>query len=180
VVRTGLKALGFALGVVFGQLLACSALVAVEAVATPDHLKARPTVEGLLELGLALVLLSYASVVHRRPQSARRTSNGRSKAALERLQGVHVVTAWGVGLLLGIGGPKRLVLTALASASITAAGITGSGRGRADRLVRAARDLLVWLPSSAICSSTTGRWQRSTRPWNGLLATVSRRGSPSS
>jgi len=40
-----------------------------------------------------------------------------------------LVTAWGIGLLLGIGGPKRLVLTALASASITAAGITGSGRG---------------------------------------------------
>src|SRR4029077_20080620 len=96
------------------------------AIATPDRSKSHPTVEGLLEVGLAIVLLSYAAVVHRRPVTAHRPSNGRSKAALERLQRVHVVTASLVGLLFGIGGPKRLVLTALASASIAASGVTGS------------------------------------------------------
>jgi hypothetical protein len=36
--RSGrLKAIGFALGVVLGQLLACAVLVAVGAIATPDR-----------------------------------------------------------------------------------------------------------------------------------------------
>jgi hypothetical protein len=162
--RSGrLKAIGFALGVVLGQLLACAVLVAVGAIATPDRSKSHPTVEGLLELGLAIVLLSYAAVVHRRPETALRRPNGRSKAALERLQHVHVVTASVVGLLFGIGGPKRLVLTALAlalalaSASIAASSLTGSNEAA----------LIVWYgllatvcsyccPSSAICSSAIG------------------------
>jgi Sap, sulfolipid-1-addressing protein len=147
VMRTGrLKALGFALGVVLGQLLACSALVAAGAIATPDRSKAHPTVEALLELALAFVLLSYAAVVHRRPETRRRTSNGRSKAALERLQRVHVFTASGVGMLLGIGGPKRLVLTALASASIAAAGTTGSDEAALIVWYGLLATVLVWLP----------------------------------
>jgi hypothetical protein len=141
-----LKALGFAVGVVVGQLLACATLVAVGAVSTPDRSKAYPTLEGLLEVGLGLVLLSYASVVQRRPQTETRPSSGRSKAALERLQRVHVVTASGVGFLLGIGGPKRLVLTALASASITAAGLTESNQAALIVWYGLLATVLVWLP----------------------------------
>lgn len=147
VMRTGrLKALGFAVGVVLGQLLMCSILVGLGAAATPGHTKAHPTVEGLLALGLALVLLSYAYVVYRRPETAVRTSSGRSKAALERLQHVHVLTASGVGLLLGIGGPKRLVLTALASASIAAAGLSGSNETALIGWYGLLATILVWLP----------------------------------
>jgi hypothetical protein len=147
VLRTGrLRALGFALGVVVGQLLACSALVAFGFVTTPDRSKAHPTVEALLELGLAIVLLSYASVVHRRPETPPQPASGRSKAALDRLQRVHVITASGIGLLLGIGGPKRLVLTALASASITAVGITGSNEAALIGWYGLLATALVWLP----------------------------------
>ena len=147
VMRSGrLKAIGFALGVVLGQLLACAVLVAVGAIATPDRSQSHQTVEGLLEIGLAIVLLSYALVVHRRPETARRPSNGRSKAALERLQRVHVVTASVVGLLFGIGGPKRLVLTALASAAIAASGITGSNEAALIVWYGLLATLLVWLP----------------------------------
>jgi hypothetical protein len=147
VMRTSrLKALGFAVGVVLGQLLTCSILVAIGAAATPGRTKAHPTVEGLLALGLALVLLSSAYVVYRRPETAHRTSSGRSKAALERLQHVHVVTASGVGLLLGIGGPKRLVLTALASASIAAAGLPGSNETALIGWYGLLATILVWLP----------------------------------
>ena len=147
VMRTGrLKALGFALGVVVGQLFACSALVAVGAIATPDRSKPYPTFEGLLALGLALVLLSYAVVVHRRPEATRPTSNGRSAAALERLQHVHLATAAGVGLLLGIGGPKRLVLTALAATLIAAAGLSGSDESALIGWYGLLATVLVWLP----------------------------------
>jgi Sap, sulfolipid-1-addressing protein len=147
VTQTGrLKALGFALGVVFGQLLACTALVAIGAETTPNRSKAYPTFDALLELCLGLALLGLAIAVHRRPELAGRSSSGRSQAALERLRQVHVATAAAAGVLLGIGGPKRLVLTALASASITAAGVTGSNQALLVGWYVLLATVLVWLP----------------------------------
>jgi Sap, sulfolipid-1-addressing protein len=147
VLRTGrLKALAFGCGVVLGQLVACTALVAIGAVTTPHRTRAYPTFEALLELGLGLVLIFLAIVVHRRPEIASRPSSGRSGAALERLRRVRFLTAWAVGFLLGIGGPKRLVLTGLASASITAAGVTGSNEALLVGWYTLLATVLVWLP----------------------------------
>ena len=147
VMRTGrLQAFGFALGVVAGQLLACAVLVTLGTATIPGRTKAHPTFQGLLALGLGVALLVLAFVVRRHPETLRRPSSGRSHAALDRLQRVHVVTASGLGLLLGIGGPKRLVLTALASASIAAAGSTGSDEAALVVWYGLLATLLVWLP----------------------------------
>jgi hypothetical protein len=148
VIRTGrLKALGFALGVVAGQLIACIVLIAIGDAAAPDRTKAHPTFSGLLEIGLGLLLVFAAIAAHRRPEQASRPANGgRTQAALDRLQRVHTLTAAAVGLLLGIGGPKRLVLTALAMASITATGITGSDEAVLVVWYVLLATLLVWVP----------------------------------
>lgn len=147
VMRTGrLQALGFGSGVVAGQLLACAVLVLLGSVTIPHRTKTHPTFQGVLALVLGLALLALAVVVHRRPESLKRGPNGRSKAALERLERVHVLTASGVGLLLGIGGPKRLVLTALASASIAASGSTGSNEVALTVWYGLLATVLVWLP----------------------------------
>ena len=146
VMRTGrVKALGFGLGVVAGQLIACIALLAIGAAATPNRTKAHPTFAGLLEVGLGLLLVFAAIVAHRRPETESRP-NGRAQAALDRLQRVHTLTAAGVGLLLGIGGPKRLVLTVLAMASITATGITGSNEAILVAWYVLLATALVWGP----------------------------------
>jgi hypothetical protein len=129
VMRTGrLKAAGFGLGVVFGQLVACTALVVIGDAAAPGRNKPYATFEAALALGAGLGLLWLAAILRRRPDLMERESSGRSKAALERLQHVHLLTATAVGILLGIGGPKRLVLTALASASIAASGLSSHDR----------------------------------------------------
>jgi Sap, sulfolipid-1-addressing protein len=147
VMRTGrLQAFGFALGVVVGQLLACAALVALGAVAIPGRTKAHPTFQGALALGLGVALLVLAVVVRRHPESLKRPSSGRSHAALDRLQRVHMLTAAGLGLLLGIGGPKRLVLTALAAAAIAAAASTGSDEVALVVWYGLLATVLVWLP----------------------------------
>ncbi len=127
VIRSGrFKALGFGFGFVGGQLLACAILVIVGAAAVPDREAGHPTFRGVLALGFGLALLWLAVMIRRRPQSATPSSSGRSQEVLERLGRLRVGTALAAGLLLGIGGPKRLVLTALAAASINASTVGGS------------------------------------------------------
>ena len=147
VIRTGrIKALGFGLGVVAGQLVACAALIAIGAAATPNRTKPHPTFEGVLEVALGLALLYAAIAAYRRPATKHHPTSGRTQAALDRLQRVHVMTASAVGFLFGIGGPKRLVLTALAAASIAATGITGSNESILVGWYVLLATALVWIP----------------------------------
>jgi hypothetical protein len=148
VMRTGrLAALGFGLGVVLGQALACAALVALGAVARPNRSVAHPTFVRVLELVLGVLLLMLAAIVQRRPETVQRDPPpGRSQAVLDRLGRVHALTAASVGFLLGIGGPKRLVLTALAAATISASGLSNSDHVVLVCWYALLATLLVWLP----------------------------------
>jgi hypothetical protein len=145
VLRTGrAQALGLASGVVLGQLLTCAVLVLIGA-ASVNHRMKRPVVEGVVELVLGAALLVLASVIHHRPQQAHPDS-GRSEQILDRLRRVHGTTAFAVGLALGVGGPKRLVLTGLAAASITAAGVDGAGEAALALWYCALATVVVWAP----------------------------------
>lgn len=145
VLRTGrVQAVGFALGALTGQLVACELLVLIGTVSI-GHRSKRPYVEGILELVLGVVLFALALLVHRRPESAEPDS-GRSRQILARLERVHATTAVVAGVALGVGGPKRLILTGLAAASIAAAGLHG---GRDAALVLwygALATVVVWAP----------------------------------
>jgi hypothetical protein len=146
VMRSGrLKALGFAIGFVSGQLLACAILVALGGAVVPQHEVKHPRFAGLLELGLGLVLLAFAARL-RRPPERRPGGGSRSEAAIERLRHLHVLTSLAAGLLLGIGGPKRLVLTVLAAASITAAGVATSTEVGLVVWYGTIATVLVWAP----------------------------------
>jgi Sap, sulfolipid-1-addressing protein len=125
ILRTGRgRALGFAFGALAGQFVSCGVLVLIGAVSF-GHRAKRPHVEGVLELVLGAALLALALLVHRRPQRTEPDS-GRSQEILDRLGHVRAATAVVAGLALGVGGPKRLVLTGLAAASIAAASLNGA------------------------------------------------------
>ena len=149
VMRTGrLRALGFAVGVVIGQLFACAALVLLGGISIPPHEASHPTLQGLVGLAFGLLLLGYAVILYRRPSEPTPSgaSGGRSREILGRLGRVRAATTVVAGLLLGIGGPKRLVLTALASASIADAGATGSDQTALVFWYSGLATVLVWLP----------------------------------
>ena len=149
VMKTGrLTALGFALGVLLGQLLACASWSPSEAHRSRLATRTIPPSRGCSSSGSA----SPSSGLQRSfpivPRGALHRSgrSGRSKEVLERLARVRPFTALVAGLMLGIGGPKRLVLTALASASIAAAGVGGADRGALILWYSALATVVVWLP----------------------------------
>jgi hypothetical protein len=145
VLRTGrLQALGLAAGVLVGQLAACGVLVLI-GTASVGHRTKRTNVEGVLEVLVGVALLALALRVHRRKTRPRRDT-GRSQQILGRLQRVRTSTDVVAGLALGVGGPKRLVLTALASASITAAGVSGSHEAVLVLWYGALATAVVWAP----------------------------------
>jgi len=147
VIQSGrFKALGFGIGFVAGQLLACALLVMAGAAVIPDRETGHETFRGLLAIGLGVAVLSLALSVRRRPESTTPRSSERSQAVLERLGRLRVGTALVAGLLLGIGGPKRLVLTALAAASISASSADASRATVSVVLYTAIATLLAWAP----------------------------------
>jgi len=145
VLRTGrAQALVLAIGVVAGQLLACVVLVLIGA-ASIGHRTKRPYVEGGLELLVGLALLALAFGVYRRPERPE-SGNGRSRQFLHRLEQVRLKTDFVAGAALGVGGPKRLVLTALAASSITAAGLGGGSEAALILWYCALATIVVWAP----------------------------------
>lgn len=122
-----LKALGFAIGFVFGQVLALAVLLRLGSATLPHRNTDHPKLQVALELVLAVVLLWLAARVRRGRPIEVKGQGERAQKVLDRLDRMHVGTAVVAGVLLGIGG-KRLVLSALAAGSIAAAGL-GSGAG---------------------------------------------------
>jgi threonine/homoserine/homoserine lactone efflux protein len=147
VIESGrLKALAFGVGFVSAQLATCAILVAAGAsgALTRDH--DRPTFRAVLELVFGLALLAFAAEVRRASDSSAGSMNGRPRAMLDRLRRLRIVTAFAAGLLLGVGGPKRLVLTGLAAASIATSGAPTSEQAALVVAYAVVATFLVWGP----------------------------------
>ena len=115
VMRAGrLKTLGFGTGFVIGQLFTCSLFVIVGVAATGASNRPHPVLIATLELLLAVLLIVVALRFRRVPQVETESSGKHKRAAVERLSRLRFLTTSIAGFLLGIGGPKRLLLTALA------------------------------------------------------------------
>ena len=118
-----LKAFGFGAGFVRAQILTCSVLV-IFGIAVTGSSASHPDLRAELELALALVL-------------------GR----------LRVLTTVAAGFVLGIGGPKRLVLTCLAAATIVTAGLGDADQTALVAVYVTLATALVWGPWSCSCSS---------------------------
>jgi hypothetical protein len=140
------KALGFGVGFVAGQLFACALLVVAGTAVVPNREAGHATFRALLAIGFGVAVIVLAVRLRRRPQRETPKTSDRSQAVLERLGRLRVGTALVAGLLLGIGGPKRLVLTALAAASISASATDASRVTVAVVAYTAVATLLAWAP----------------------------------
>jgi Sap, sulfolipid-1-addressing protein len=139
-----LKVLGFGTGFVVAQLMTCALFVIIGVAATTR--KRHPDLHASLEIALALALTWLVIHVRGRAPAATESSSPRTQAMVERLGRLRFLTTLLAGLLLGIGGPKRLVLTALAAATIATSGIHYWGEAALVVLYVLLATVLVWAP----------------------------------
>jgi len=139
-----LKVLGFGTAFVIAQLLTCAVFVGIGVAATTR--RSRPGVHASLEIAVALALVGLALELRRRRWVPREGSSPRTQAVLNRLGRLRFLTTLVAGALLGIGGPKRLVLTALAAGTITTSGIDHYGEAVLVMLFVVLATILVWGP----------------------------------
>jgi hypothetical protein len=141
-----LKSLLFAIAFVVGQGVACALVVAFDASLLPRRDHDNTVLRGALELAFGVALICLAVVYRRRSFPGNLSSTDRSPQLLERLRRLRPSTAVLGGLVLGVGGPKRLLLTVLAGTSIGASGNDGSQAVIDVLLYSALATLLVWVP----------------------------------
>jgi len=140
------QALGFGVGFVVGQLVTCAIFVILDFAAVGSSRRSYPGIRAPLAIALAVVLLWLAERVRRRPPPAGRETRSRAHALLARLSRLGYLTTLAVGMLLGIGGPKRLVLTALAAAVVATSAAGDSGQAELVVVYVAVATALVWAP----------------------------------
>ena len=147
-----LKACGFAAGFIGRRSSTCSALVIIGMAATGSSRKSHANFRAALEFALALALITLALRVHRRPPNTnqRPTANERSEARTQALIGrlgeLRLLTTVIAAFLLGIGGPKRLVLTSLAATTIVTAGLSDPNEAELVVVYVTFATALVWGP----------------------------------
>ena len=138
------QALAFGVGFVSAQLLVLTVFLVVEVGAIGRS--RRSGVQVVLELALAGALVWLAREAPRLLAARREASGERTQRLLDRLGRVRLRTAVGSGVLLGIGGPKRLVLGAVAATAITTAGFRTTTQIVLGLVYVAVASALVWVP----------------------------------
>ncbi len=117
--RPRTNSIAFLIGFVAGTTIA-SVLALILGQAAVERLESHEAIGGVLALLIGIALIS-AGLEKRRNPSQPEAGTGRGAAMTARLSHVRPGTALSLALLLGFGGPKRLILTFLAMASLSQA-----------------------------------------------------------
>jgi Sap, sulfolipid-1-addressing protein len=140
------KTVGFGSCFVAAQIVTCSTFVIIGVAATGSRMKSRPWLQATLEVVLAVALVARALAIRGRDPVAERPPSGRVRALVERLGRLRLVTTAAAGFVLGLGGPKRLVLTGLAATAIVAADLGNSSEALLVGGYVLVATALVWAP----------------------------------
>jgi hypothetical protein len=120
--RPRTNGIAFLAGFLIGTVIACMVGLVVGATAVA-RLDSRSGIENLLTFLLGAALLVVGLKARSAPPRPVLDGSSRSAAILAGLAHVKPAAALSMAALLGFGGPKRLVLTLLAMAAVTEAGL---------------------------------------------------------
>jgi hypothetical protein len=146
--RGRLNGTAFAIGFVAGQAVICLLALTIGSWSPLARTEHHAGLQSTLAIAFGVALLVAAAYFrrHRNEPLDPAAPNRRTRAVRERLSTLHPVTALGTGAALGIGGPKRLGITLVVTATITA---TGKGELQEFALATSyvlVATVLVWMP----------------------------------
>ena len=120
--RPRTNGIAFLSGFVFGTVIACGLGLAIGQAAVAGF-DSHETFKEVATLGLGLVLLAVGVKLGETAPTGPVARSSRATAIVDGLRNVGPAASFSMAGLLGFGGPKRLVLTVLAMASVTGAGL---------------------------------------------------------
>ena len=142
-----LNGAAFALAFVATQTLVTALVLAFDVASVPHLEDGHGTLGSVLALMVGVALLVTSAYVARHPRHHEdRPLNPRTQRLLTRLGRLSPWTALVVGALLGFGGPKRLTITILVAATLSAADIAPSEKLALGIFYVVVATVLVWLP----------------------------------
>ena len=142
--RPRTNGIAFLSGFVLGTAIA-SGLGLLLGQAAVERLDSHETLEAVLALLLGIALLTVG-LRERLESPGLEPEGSRASAILAGLGNVRPAAAFSMAGLLGFGGPKRLVLTFLAMASVTEAILGDVASGTLVVFYIAVATVLVWVP----------------------------------
>lgn len=141
--RGRLNGTAFAIGFVAGQSTVCLLALTIGSWSPLAHTGNHETLQGGLEIAFGIALL-VAPAYFRRHRD--QPPSPRARAVRARLSTLRPITALGTGAALGIGGPKRLGVTLVVTASIASADIHEVQAVALATIYVVIGTALVWLP----------------------------------
>jgi hypothetical protein len=165
-----INGLVFAVSFVVAQTVVLLIVFAIGDASLGERESAHETLASLFVLAFGLALLAAAAHVYRRrgmPHEPRGTGESRTKAILDRLEHLTPRAAAGTGVLLGIGGPKRLGITIICAGTITAASLARSEDVALGVMYVLLGTALVWVPVAlyVVFGERATAWMNQAQAW---------------
>lgn len=156
----------YLVGFLLGQSIAFVVALLIGSAATTDR-QGNEELAAALELafGVGLLVLAWPQR-HAKPESDG-AGPTRLKAMLARLRGLRPGTAFSVGVLLGVGGVKRLSITVLAGATVGIAGLLPIEDVLLGVLYVIVAAVLVWVPVGIylVAGERADGWLQAAQGW---------------
>jgi len=158
--------LAFAIGVVLGQTIVCALAFAVGSATLPVGQHAHDTARAIFELALGIALLVAGVYAWRQPATHAPKPNSRSKAVSDRLERLSLPALFFAGAALTLG-PKRLTITLLVTASVSAADLSGTENVTLTLLYVVIATALVSVPVvlAIVFGPRAEAWMREVQVW---------------
>lgn len=144
--RGRVNGIAFATGFIAGQLVFFLLAFGLGAISIPSGNHPAVLAGFMIVFGAALLALSVHVHRHRNDPVRVRDPSPRMDGLRARLGRLRPLSALGVGTALGIGGPKRITVTLLASAAIASAGLSHTSEVGLAIVYVAVATSLVWAP----------------------------------
>ncbi len=157
----------FAAGFLAGQSVLCLLAIFIGTLSVPGHGE-HPAIEAAFAILFGAALLATAVWVRRdRGRPPRLTPSPRTAAVRKRLSSLSPLTALVAGTILGVGGPKRIGVTLVATGAITTAGLSDAHEAELTVLYVLVATVLVWIPVAlyVVFGGRAADWLRDAQAW---------------